>query len=110
MRCHLGGCDPASNPFFVSWLRAEGFGGRIGEAGKLRFVGEGERFGVDAISQAGGCGTVLKDVAEVGVAATAEDLGSDRPVAAVFVRADVSIGHRLEEAGPTRARVELRVE
>src|SRR5262245_41966727 len=90
---------------YGSWSARRG----VGEAGQVGLVGEGQRLGVDAVPQAGGRGAVVEDVAEVGVAAVAEDLGADHAVTAVLVRADVRVGHWPEEAGPARTRVELGV-
>ncbi len=52
---------------------------------------------------------VGEDVAQVAVAAGAQDFDPQHPVAAIGVRRHVLVGHRLEEARPAGARVELRV-
>jgi hypothetical protein len=54
-------------------------------------------------------GAVLEDVAEVGIAASAKDLGPYHAVAVVVVGDDVLVGHRPEETGPASPGVELGV-
>ena len=52
---------------------------------------------------------VGKDVAEVAVAARAQDLDAHHAVAAIRLGRDVLVGDRLEEARPAGARIELGV-
>src|SRR5262249_35129839 len=66
-----------------------------------------QRRGVDAIALPGGRRTVGKHVAEMRLAARALDLRAHHAVAGVVVLADGALLHRLGEARPTRARVEL---
>src|SRR6266849_6991014 len=84
----------------VRRLRWGPLGGKVGEAGQVLLVGEDEGFGVHAVPQAGWGRAVLEDVAEVGVAAGAENLGADHAVPTVDLRGDVLGSHGLEEAGP----------
>eukprot|EP01025_Chloroclados_australasicus_P065450 TRINITY_DN8919_c0_g1_i4.p3 TRINITY_DN8919_c0_g1~~TRINITY_DN8919_c0_g1_i4.p3 ORF type:complete len:359 (+),score=80.99 TRINITY_DN8919_c0_g1_i4:28-1077(+) len=71
--------------------------------------GEGQALAIDAEPHAGGLRAVVEDVAEVAVAASAEDLGADHAVAGVFLDVDVLVSDGLEEAGPARAAGELGV-
>src|SRR5882724_8185573 len=84
-----------------------GFGSRVGQLRQFLLIREDERFGVDAISQASGGGPVIENMAEMAVAASAQNLRADHAVAAVCMRDNVLLGHKLEEAGPAGAGVEL---
>ena len=53
--------------------------------------------------------TVRKDVAEVSIAAGAEDFDASHAMTAVFVGGDIFLREWLEEAGPTCAGIELSV-
>src|SRR5207249_4148050 len=68
---------------------------------------EGRR--VQAVAQAGGRRAVGKHVTEVAVTPPAADLGADHPGTRVADGSDVIGIERLEEAGPARARLELRL-
>src|SRR5262249_45664866 len=70
---------------------------------------QGQRAGVDAVALPGRARPVREDVPEVAAAGRAGDLGADHPVAAVDVRVDALERHRLDEARPACARVELRL-
>ncbi len=50
-------------------------------------------------------GSVVEDVAQVGVAGAADDLRADHPVAAVFLRGDAAVFQGFREAGPAGAGV-----
>src|SRR5574341_1888995 len=75
---------------------------------RLRF-GLLQRRGVDAVSQSRWLRYVREDVAQVGVAAAAEDFGAAHEEAAVVLGGDRVGGHGLVEAGPAGAGVELGV-
>ena len=80
-------------------------GERVG--GQRALVVELERGGIQAVTQAGGLGAVLEDVAEVRAAAGAVDLVAHHAVAGIALGAHV---HRIDgrvEAGPAGAGVEL---
>ena len=56
-----------------------------------------------------GGGPSRKHVAEMAIAARAQDLDAHHAVAAIGLGRDVLVGDRLEEARPAGARIELRV-
>src|SRR5262245_11493363 len=85
----------------------ERFGGGVGQRGQFPLLREGERFGVDTVSQASRGGAIIENMAEMSIAAGAQDLGADHAVAAVFMGDDILVGYGLEEAGPAGAGVEL---
>src|SRR5690242_4543582 len=64
---------------------------------------------VDAVALAARAGAVVEDVAEVGVAVLADDLGAPHEEAVVGPQLDVLEVRRLGEAGPPGAGVELRI-
>ena len=70
---------------------------------------EAQRGGVEAIAQAGRARAVLEDMAEMRIAAGADDLVSDHAMAAVGDGLNIFRGHGLEEAGPASPGIELRV-
>src|SRR6185436_19728212 len=68
---------------------------------------EGRR--VHAVAKAGRLGTVVEHVPQVRVAASAADLVPLHEQGAVLADLDVLLRDRIPEAGPARARLELRV-
>src|SRR2546422_4435395 len=68
-----------------------------------------ERRRVQAVAQAGRRRAVGKHVTEVAVTPSAADLGTDHPGTRVADGSDVVGIERLEEAGPARTRLELRL-
>src|SRR4051794_28562690 len=68
-----------------------------------------ERTGVDAVALTGRTRPVREHVAEVAAARGAGDLGAGHPVGRVDVGVDALEIHRLDEARPAGARVELGV-
>src|SRR6476619_5831477 len=70
---------------------------------------EVEGAGIDAVPLPGRTGAVREDVPEMAAAGGTGDLGANHPVARIVMRVDALERHRLDEARPTRARVELRV-
>src|SRR6185503_14261852 len=81
-------------------------GWRSSGRSNLRLL-ELERRGVHAVAQARGLGAVVEDVPEVRVATRAQHLGALREPAVVLLLRDVLLRHRLEEARPAGAGVEL---
>lgn len=64
-------------------------------------------YGVDAIAQARGGGSVVEDVTQVGVAAGTGDFDAAHAKAQVFVLVD-SVGvNGVKKAGPSAVRVEF---
>ena len=83
---------PFPHPLVLSWLALSV---------------EVERAGVDAVAQAGRLGAVVEDVAEVGVAAAADDFGAAHEEAVVGLGLDGVVDRLVEEARPAGAGVEL---
>ncbi len=81
----------------------------IGEIGDSFFRFEGQGDGVDAVAQRGRIGAVVEDMAEVGVAVRAPDLGAHHTVAVVGAFHDTVAREGGEEARPAAVRVELGV-
>src|SRR5690606_24988797 len=69
---------------------------------------EVERRGVDAVAQAGWLRAVLEDVAQVGAAVGADDLGAPHEPAVVLFFANVLRLQRFPKAGPAAARIIFR--
>jgi hypothetical protein len=72
----------------------------------LRF-GEAHGYGVHAVSEAGGLGAVIEDVAEVGFAATAGYFGAGHAEGSVGGLNNIFFGDGLVEAGPAGAGIEF---
>src|SRR5689334_13185660 len=70
---------------------------------------EVERARVDAVAHPGGPGPVVEDMTEVPAARRTDDLGADHAVARVGTRLHRLEVRRLDEAGPARPGVELRL-
>ena len=68
-----------------------------------------QRAGVDAVALAGRVRAVVEDVAQVAAAARADDLGAPHEEAVVGPGLDPVVGHRVPEARPPGAGVELGV-
>ena len=62
-----------------------------------------QRSAVDAVALPCGSGAVLEHMAQVSITTSAEDLGADHPVGAVFFGADRTRADTLPETGPTGA-------
>ena len=68
-----------------------------------------ERRAIHAIAEAGWSGTVVEHVTKMRTARRAQCFGADHAVGTVDLGGDRVVGHRIEEARPSRAAVELRV-
>src|SRR5688500_7758274 len=68
---------------------------------------EGDR--VHAVALARRTGTVIEELPEAAAAPSARDLGTSHAEAPILVKLDRSVSDRLEEAGPTCARVVFRI-
>src|SRR5580658_6807786 len=80
-----------------------------GGGGLLRIgVDESQRGGVEAVAQPGGRRAILEDMAEMGVAAGADNLGANHAVAAVGDGLDIFRRDGLKEAGPAGAGIKFR--
>src|SRR6185295_12310920 len=77
--------------------------------GVARALVEAQRATVDAVALSGRARPIVEDVTEVRVAVLADDLGAAHEEASVFAQLDVLEVHRLGEAGPAGAGVELGV-
>src|SRR5262245_59964727 len=80
---------------------------RVRQRGQLLLIDEEERLRIDAMADAGGRRPIVEHVAQVAVAPGAEDFGSAHAMAAVGFGRDILGAHRLEEAWPAGAGVEL---
>jgi hypothetical protein len=78
---------------------------RIRQSGQFVAVGEGERLRVDTVAKPGRPWAVSKYVAEVTIAASAQDLRAPHAIADVRVFDDVLFGDGLKEAWPAGALV-----
>ena len=81
----------------------------IGALALVLFGVEVQRAAVDAVAQAGRVRAVVEDVAQVAAAALADDLGALHEEAVVGPGLDRLVVHRVEEARPAGAGVELGV-
>ena len=101
-----GSCDPAVRlPDGVAVARRARATPRPSPSSAI----EVQRAGVDAVAQAGRVRAVVEDVAEVAAAALADDLGAAHEEAVVGPGLDRVVVHRVEEARPAGAGVELGV-
>ena len=66
-------------------------------------------YGIDAIAQARGGGSVVEDVTQVGVAAGAGDFDAAHAKAQVFVLVDTVGVNGVKKAGPSAVGVEFLV-
>ena len=76
-------------------------------AGLLFLLVQVQRSGINAITQAGGCRSVLKDMTQMGVAIGAHDLDAHHAVSSVGFSLDVLSDTRSDEAGPAATGVEF---
>ena len=74
---------------------------------RVSFPGEFEGGGVDAVAEAGWCGAVVEDVAEVGFALAALDFGPPHEEAVVGLGFDVVLVYGCGEAWPPGSRIKL---
>jgi hypothetical protein len=77
------------------------------EVDRPSFLVEAERGGVDAISQAGGVGTIREDMAEMASTTGAGDLRAGHAMAAVLVLLNIFLIERIVKARPAAPGVEL---
>jgi hypothetical protein len=75
----------------------------------LPLIHKGQSGGVKAETQPGGGRTVIENMAQMGSAARAEDLGAMHAKAVVVSADDIFLGDRLEETGPPGARIKFRI-
>jgi hypothetical protein len=75
--------------------------------GRISFPGEFEGGGVDAVAEAGWCGAVVEDVAEMGFALAALDFGASHEEAVVGLGLDVVLAYGCDEAWPPSSRIKL---
>jgi hypothetical protein len=106
---HWQRCCEESNISEVQYSRVhrvmqEGIGFSLGT---VSFLGEFERGGVDAVAEACWCGAVVEDVAEVGFAIAALDLGPPHEEAVVGLGFDVVLVYGCGEAWPPCSRIKL---
>src|SRR3990170_3304129 len=73
---------------------------RIGKHGQVSLVGENQRLGIHAVPETARRRSIGEDVAQVRVAAGAENLAAKHPETPVLVSDHVFPGDRLEVAGP----------
>ena len=86
---------------------ATSFRRRIRQAGQLVLRRELERFGIDAKAQARRPRAVVENVAQVAVAAAAQNLCAH--AIAVSLLSDVLVGDGLEKARPAGAGIEFGI-
>ena len=75
--------------------------------GRASFHGEFEGGGIDAVAEAGWCGTVVEDVAEMGFALAALDFGASHEEAIIGLGLDVVLVYGCCEAWPPSSRIKL---
>ena len=75
--------------------------------GTVLFPSEFERGGVDAIAEAGWCGAIVEDMAEVGFALAAQDFGPPHEEAVVGLVSDLALVYGYGEAWPPCSRIKL---
>lgn len=77
------------------------------QSGKVSFPGEFQGYGVDAVAEAGWCGAVVEDVAEVGFALVAQDFGSPHEEGVVGLVSNLALVYGCREAWPASSRIKL---
>ena len=105
---HEQGCQPEEPAAKKRRRRRLGAAGSASEESSSTSVNV-ERLRVHAVPLPRRQRAVREHVAEMAVAARAQDLDAHHAVAAIRLGRDVLVGDRLEEARPAGARIELRV-